>query len=162
LKKLNGNKLRSAAPDLYQAAKLALRTLLEEEESRGSPSGQKAIQALQAAIDLAEGEGGAGTITFVVTHRTAKELLKAVKGAKGRSDPIERLVSGLKAGTRKTKRRVYIEMGADPVLLRKLRDILLQAWPEGSSKRAFDRLAKQIEAEVLSKSPLRLLADAGV
>jgi hypothetical protein len=158
--RLNGNKLRSAAPQLYQAAGQALRVLVQAEGLPGvlQQEASKAIKALQEAIDLAEGDAIGGTIALVVTHRTFKELLRAVKADK--SDA--KLLAEIKRGSRTTKRRVYIELGVDPVALRRLRDILAATWPQGSSKRAFERLVEQIEEEVLKKSPLTLLADAGV
>lgn len=119
------------------------------------------VESLKVAIEAAEDGAAATLVSFVTTRTTARQLMKCAVTRKSRSTTAQRLHLVLKKYRRNTKQRVYFQLPIEISLLRELRDLLDNSDP-GKSIRAFERIADQIEAEVLSKSPLKLLADTGV
>lgn len=157
---LNGNRLRSAAPKLYRAARLALNILMQDDGIAERVKGP-AVVALREALDAAEEGSPASSITFITTHATAEQIMRFATAKNNGPDEAKQLLRALRKGRRDTKQRVYFQLGIDIDILRSLRELLDNGEPSGGSRRAFDRIAEQIDREVLSKSPLKLLADAG-
>lgn len=148
--------LNKAAPELLQAAKSALRLLLASPPHKKTEIDQ-VTQSLASAIDKAEGiDPSLGTITFVVTPKTAKDIATFI--SEGGDGPLADLVS---KSTRFTARRAYIKLDADISLMRELKTIFGRRAPSYATGEVFRRLSTQIDRQVLSKSPLEFLAEAG-
>jgi len=171
------NSLRKAAPELLRASKDAL-SVLNGVTPTLSETHIAIVQKLRNIIDLAEGDNGlAGQIQIVTTPITSDRIEFLVEHG-GEVDIKSRLLRELRAAHR-TKRRVYITLSADYRMLRWLTivlglfnsygftpsDPMEDGWPStsaGATRRAFKRIIKQIEDEVLHKSPLELLANAAL
>jgi hypothetical protein len=157
---LNGNKLRAAAPKLYKASRAALNLLLQDDRIPANVK-RSTIETLKSALDAAEDGEAPSYITFVTTHATARKLMKLTANQSNGSAVAKQLYLGLHRGRRDTKQRVYFRLEIDISMLREFRSMLDNA-DAGGSVRAFERIADQVEKEVLSKSPLKLLADTGI
>ena len=163
--KLDGNKLRAAAPALLAAARSASR-LLSQDYAAATEADRKAVLGrLLDAIEAAEHgcEEKAGVVTLVTTHTTAETLreIAAAEASAAETEVAHRLAVALRSGFRSTKQRVYITLDLDIPVIQALRDLMAGSYP-GNTRRAFERLISQIDREVLSKSPLQHLAGYGL
>ncbi|MCI0560128.1 MAG: hypothetical protein MN733_16690 [Nitrososphaera sp.] len=148
------SKKEKANSKLLSSAQEALRILIQS-EFVSDKSRRQIIDLLSEAVDLCKESTYDGKIRFTVTPRTAKTILET----KGTPDFEKKLAEGSRA----TKQRVYFTLDADPVFMKWVHDGLLkhQMLPGSSLHfQALYRVIRQIE-EVLSKSPLQQLADAG-
>lgn len=152
---MSQRRLHRAAPALLEASKAALRMLLDGQESDGNRR-TEIVRKLAKAIDDAEEPILDDRIRLSMTHQTYDTLCRVVKDAKATE-----LLKEIKAGAKKTKKRIYVTLATNPMLLRQLRTIMDRAWVK-QTRRAFERMVEQIDKEVLNKSPLVRLAETSI
>lgn len=104
------------------------------------------------------------SVTFVTTQNVFRHLSTTINEAANASPVIERLER--EYTYRLTARRAYVAFRPEHTTLRALRALLMSArknpgTPHGV-RRAYERLVKQLEDEVLSLSPLEHLAKQGL
>lgn len=116
------------------------------------------LETLSSALDDI-GDSFDGTITFTTTHNFFSVLEEIIRQANDQSDDWKLIQKDFER-SRTTKRRVYVTLPADHNLLRKLREILMIARAKSSAgkMKALTRLISQIDRDVLSVSPLEILA----
>lgn len=147
---MDKRKVRDAAHDLLAASKAALRVLSAPRISKERR--EVVVQLLQDAIDSAETVDTELTITM--THTTAARLDQIVTAGS------PRLREAIANGRRETKRRVYVTLETEILLLKELRSLIIKStW--SVSQRALDRIVNQLDEEI-SKSPLQRLAELAI
>ena len=148
---MSRTRLRNAAPALLKAAREALAHFISADPlpaERNEEKRQVLIEKLRMAIDAAEGpnsfDEAAVSVTLVMTKTTAKSLIEAVtKRRSGEDHEMERVYEAVTGCIRRTKQRVYIRLGIDHAVLKRLR-LILMTTNRATSGKAFVRLAKQI------------------
>ena len=148
--------LNNAAPELLKTAKYALRRL--REAGHVLPD---VIDRLHKAVELAEGPNN-WSIQFRVTPRTWECIGLMLDETNDGSLLHTRLMDSLRKGLRSTVRRVYVTVDVNVEALRRLRSLLREYDTQTATTRALDRLAAQIDNEVLSKSALEIIAEQGL
>ena len=158
---MSQRRLQKAAPELLEAAKSALRMLLNGAESDGAVR-TCVVQGLADAIDHAEPPILEPEIKLVMTH-ASYDLLRQEVNQRANQDHLgQTLSSAVHQAARLTKQRVYLTLPTDPALLRRLRTILDRAVYTKRTRRAFERMVEQLDKEVLNKSPLIRLAETAL
>jgi len=159
---MSHQRLRKAAPELLEAAKAALRMLLNGAESDGKVR-TEVVQGLVAAIERADPAVLDPEISLVMTH-ASYDLLRQEVNQYAKQDRLGTTLSTLvHQNVRLTKQRVYLTLRIDrPALLRRLRTIMDRATHTRQTRRAFERMVEQLDKEALNKSPLIRLAEASL
>ena len=142
-------RIRNAAPALYQGARRAVRALQEDDPT-------KALQALQAALQEAEDPARWARVKLTTTNRTADLVLKFAEEQRPTAPVFRRLHHALVTGLRRTRMRAFFEFEAERDLIQAFRAIIKDKY-SGSSRRAFERIDQELRA--YDKSPLLLLAE---
>lgn len=155
---MSSRKLRNTS-ELLDASKGALRQLMTAPEPLPRELRTTIVRTLTEAIEKVEGPQE-WRLEFVTTPRTAELLFEGLRNAPFNS--AAEVAGWLKSGKRETARRIYFSVPVDITLCRDLATYLHIVNPGSATSRAFDRIADQIREEVLDKSPLAALADAGV
>jgi len=159
--------IRKHAPLLLEASKEALRLLVDQDPhpvDSEEAKRQKVLTQLREAINAADPpnfDERNYTVRLVMTHGTWKALHDIlVKRAKSNRDD-EPVLEAAEEGVRFTKQRVYVTLDLDHSVLRRLQFVLRHSKTTAQEK-SFQRLAKQIGEEGLSKNPMELLAEQGL
>ena len=150
--------LNSAAPELLDAAKFALRELA----AAGNPAPQ-VFDRLQAAIESVE-KPDDWKFAFHTTHKTWSWISTMLKDTNDGSAVHKKLFGLIKKGSRKTQRRVYCSVIVDIPALTRFRYLLANYEPSSlrATSRAFDRIIKALDETIFKKSPLEILAEQGL
>jgi hypothetical protein len=159
---MSQRRLQKAAPELLEAAKSALRMLINGAESDGNVR-TSVVQALVAAIDNAEPPVLEPEISLVMTHASYDLLRQEVNQHADHDALGATLSSVVHQAARLTKQRVYLTLKTDrPELLRRLRTIMDRATHTKQTRRAFERMVEQLDKEAINRSPLIRLAEAAL
>jgi type I site-specific restriction endonuclease len=155
--------IRQQAPVLLSATKDALRFLrsldpheLPEEEDKR----QAVMRTLAEAINTAEPpafDERDTTVRLTMTPPSWRELSKILADRATRNKDDKMVYDAAHEGLRETKQRAYVTLAINPVILRRLHFILKHTAPANQEK-SFERMAKQIEEDGLSKNPMEILA----
>lgn len=124
------------------------------------PHNSTSVEALCKALDTISDKCD-GTFVFVTTHNVFRYLNRIVNE---RDSPELRLIRREMERSRLTQRRVFVTLPIDHAAMRALKDLLMAARASSAPNmiKALSRLVKQIDREVLSCSPLRLLAQSAL
>lgn len=159
--------IRDNAPALLTATKEALRHFLRQEphELDSDESRRQEIMAhLREAIETAEPpsfDESSSSVRLTMTTPTYKFLHETLR-ARARSNRDDRLVlEAILEGVRATKQRVYVTLGINPRVLRRL-VFVLKHTASAKQDKPFKRMAKQIEEDGLTKNPMEILARQGL
>ena len=159
--------IRENAPALLGATKVALKHLLRQEtcELASDEAQRQGVMArLRAAIDAAEPSSfdeSSSSVRLTMTAATYKFLLRALKD-RARSNRDDKLVlEAVLEGVRETKQRIYVTLGINHRVLRRLAFVLKHTASPKQDK-PFKRMAEQIEKDGLTKNPMEILAHQGL
>jgi hypothetical protein len=155
--------IRDNAPALLDATKVALKHLLRQEpheldvvESRR----QEVMFLLREAIESAEPpvfDEASSSVRLTMTAATYKFLHKILSERAIRNRDDKLVLEALLEGVRETKQRIYVTLGINPRVLRRLAFVLKHTASPKQDK-PFKRMAKQIEEDGLTKNPMEILA----
>lgn len=155
--------IRDNAPALLTATKEALKHLLRQEPhdlDSDESCRQKVMAHLREAIETAEPSSfdeSSSSVRLTMTTPTYKFLHKILH-ARARSNQDDKLVlEAVLEGMRETKQRVYVTLGINPRVLRRLAFVLKHT-ASAKQDKPFKRMAKQIEEDGLTKNPMEILA----
>jgi len=155
--------IRAHAPTLLAATKEALRHLMRQDPhplSEDEETRQEIMALLRVAIETAEPplfDESISSVRLQMTTATWKSL-HSILCKRAKSNKDDALVLGaVEEGIRETKQRIYVTLGINPRVLRRLAFVLKHT---GTSKqdKPFKRLADQIEKDGLTKNPMEILA----
>lgn len=133
--------------------------LTEDEVDR-----QETMDVLRHALDTAEPpsfDPRGIQVRLVMTPTTWKVLDEIIHERATRYEQDADVYKAVHAGLRQTKQRIYVTLGINHLILRRLRFILRQTSTQDQEE-PFTRMAKQIKAEGLDKNPMEVLADQGL
>ncbi len=160
--------LRKEARALLSVSKDSLRFLMRMDppaELDALANYKKLMLELSEVIKRADpprfDDENVSSFRLVMTHPTADEILHQLRKRSAFNEVDESVLREVEEGMRRTKQRVYLRLGFNPVLLRRLRYVLLHFGSSGRDK-AFKRLAEDIEKQGLSKNPMEVLARMGL
>lgn len=154
--------IRSNAPALLDASKEALRHLLRQdphELESEEATRQNVMFVLRTAIDAAEPSDFDESISSVrlqMTSATWRGLHATIRERARYSADDKLVLQAVEEGMRETKQRIYVTMGINHRVLRRL-VFLLTHTATPTQEKPFKRLAKQIKAEGLTKNPMEIL-----
>ena len=154
--------IRFYAPELLVATKAALRYLRGVDNP--SEASLKVMATLRTAIDAADPprfDESLSSIKLVMTRPSAASLLATLELNAQGSESDKHVFEEVKNGMRFTKQRVYLTLGIEHVVLRRLRYVLEHTNAPNQNK-VFERLAKQIAKEGLAKNPMEILGQMGL
>jgi hypothetical protein len=160
--------LRKEANALLAVSKDALRFLMRMDAPKSSDAlanYTKLMEDLREVIDRADpprfDDKNLSSFRLVMTNLTADEILHQLKERAVHNEGDGDVLQAVEEGMRRTKQRVYLRLGFNPVILRRLCFVLRHTGESGKDK-AFKRLAVQIEEEGLSKNPMEVIAQMGL
>jgi hypothetical protein len=160
-------KVRASAPQLLEATKASLRyllrqdphTLADEEAKR-----QKLMAILRDAIEAADPpkfDEARTSVKLQMTHGTwacLREVLEK-RANENRDDKV--VLGAVMESFRETKQRVFLVLGINHAVLRRLAFVLRHT-ARPSQDKPFKRLADEIEERGLTKNPMEILAEMGL
>jgi hypothetical protein len=159
--------IRANAPALLCATKEALKHLLRQEphELKSEEQQRQAVMSsLRDAIDAAEPsqfDEISSSVRLTMTAATWGFLHKTLKD-RARSNRDDKLVlEAALEGLRETKQRIYLTLGINHRVLRRLAFVLKHTASPKQDK-PFKRMAEQIEKDGLTKNPMEILAHQGL
>jgi len=159
---MSQQRVRKAAPELLEAAKSALRMLLNGAESDGNVR-VSVVRQLSDAIESADPPVIDPVIKLTMTHASYDLLRQEVNEHSNHDNLGKTLSSVVHQNARLTKQRVYLTLRTDhPALLRRLRTIMDRATHTKQTRRAFERMVEQLDKEAINRSPLIRLAEAAL
>lgn len=159
--------IRKNAILLLDACKESLRYLrrqdphpIEDEENQR----QKLMALLGGAIEKAEPDSfdeRDTSIRLVMTPKTWGVLERILVERSSRNSDDRLVYESVLEGYRETKQRIYLTLGINPVVLRRLQFILSHT-STVDQKKPFRRMAREIKEKGLSKNPMEILAEMGL
>jgi hypothetical protein len=159
---MSQRRLQKAAPELLEAAKSALRMLINGAESDGNVR-TSVVQSLVSAIDRADPPVLEPEISLVMTPASYDLLCQEVDHHAAHDTLGASLSSAVHQASRVTLKRVYLTLQTNrPELLRRLRTIMDRATHTKQTRRAFERMVEQLDKEAINRSPLIRLAEAAL
>ena len=160
--------LRKEGRALLSVSKDALRFLMRMEaptQVDALADYEKLMSDLSVVINRADpprfDDENLSSFRLTMTNPTADEILHQLRERAVFEEIDGDLLREVEEGMRRTKQRVYLRLGFNPVLLRRMRYILLHTGDSGRDK-AFKRLAEDIKKHGLSKNPMEVLARMGL
>jgi len=160
--------LRREAKALLGSAKNALRYLIHQDpptQPGARADYDKIVSELSVVISRADPPQSDverhSSFRLVMTKTTCDEILSHLRAHAKVSAEDQALLQEVEEGVRVTKQRVYVQLGFNPALLRRLRFILKTTSTKKQDK-AFLRLAQEITDNGLSMNPMEVLAQMGL
>ena len=153
----NAQTLRKSAPDLLRLTKEAFKFI------RDNPVGDEVarnelLARLRSVINEADPpvfDEKMASVQLVMTNMTADALVHAMESLTSSEEEAD-ILRHVYEGLRRTKQRAYLRLDLNPLVLRRVRYVLMHSSSANTDK-AFKRLVEEIERNGLSKNPMEIL-----